>query len=62
MTLEQIFLRLTDDADNGRFLFEKEKEAVKLEVGDDEVFVEKEENEYCLQFLKENSKHISVLL
>ncbi|MBQ9978030.1 MAG: ATP-binding cassette domain-containing protein [Clostridia bacterium] len=45
MTLEQIFLRLTDDADNGRFLFEKEKEAVKLEVGDDEVFVEKEENE-----------------
>ena len=48
MTLEQIFLRLTDDADNGRFLFEQNKEeSVKLEVSDDGVTVteEKEENE-----------------
>lgn len=47
MTLEQIFLRLTDDADNGRFLFAKneDKEAVNLEVSDDGVVVKEKKEE-----------------
>lgn len=43
MTLEQIFLRLTDDADSGRLFLKQEEKAVKLEVGEDEVTVKTEE-------------------
>ncbi len=44
MTLEQIFLRLTDDADNGRlFIKNQEEEAVKLEINEDEVVIKEEQ-------------------